>query len=223
MSLRAPNAAVEAFADLVAGVHRGGAHFVDLQVWAEALESALEAGGRPPSEACGMLAGVLDDCAFDLVIDRHALGAPFPTTFPSPNLAAGLTVRERLEMCKRLLGRGPVLAEQIVWLAYENARLDPWLIEFNNLVFFDGPALLGAREVVAAGTGIPVRDKIPAELLHPKTQTNFRWSDCKHWVAGRITLPGGSLCASGADSQGLRRCARHTGELQRLSCAVATP
>jgi len=102
-----PHAAVEAFADLVAGVHRGGAHFVDLQLLAEALESALEAGGRPPAEACGMLAGVLDDCAFDLVIARHALGEPLPTTLPSPNLTAGLTVRERLEMCKRLLERGP--------------------------------------------------------------------------------------------------------------------
>ena len=43
--------------------------------------------------------------------------------------------------------------------------------------------------MVAAGTGTPVRDKIPAELLQPNTQTNFRWPDCKHWVVGRITLP----------------------------------
>jgi len=57
------------------------------------------------------------------------------------------------------------------------------------LLFFDGPALLGALEAVAAGMDIPARDKIPAELLQPNTQTNFRWPDCKHWVAGRITLP----------------------------------
>lgn len=190
-------ASVAAFDDLVAAVRDEAATTDVTAARLRALESTLAVTGRSLRNEGSMLAGVLDDAAFDIAVARWELdGMPMPSLSRQTRLdSAGVTPDERVALCHALLQRERTPGRQAVWVVYGHARIaaEGWRADFGPVTFHDGPAMLGLIDVVRDGTG-GQRDDLPEEIwlegeLNDPARRNLTWpNDVEHWVAVRVDL-----------------------------------
>lgn len=201
-ALGTTEAEVASFDDLIAAVMSPQTSSIQVDERMQALGAVLQLGGRALGNIASQLAGIFDNCAWDVTIVRHELaGLDLPTDLPAHDEDAGLTLDERVDLARQLIAHPTPAGHHVIWFAFDNARFDPWRYEVGSVTFFDGPALLGCfqsmRRDPAAGRvpGLVAEGRpfgLPAELLHPQTgeymREALRWPATKRWVAARVDL-----------------------------------
>ncbi|RBY74712.1 hypothetical protein DQ239_19155 [Blastococcus sp. TF02-09] len=190
-------ASVAAFDDLLAAVRDPAATTETVAARLRVLESALAMTGRSLRSEGSLLAGVLDDAAFDIAVARRKLdGTPLPAPSRQAKLdSAGLTPDERVALCHALLQQERTPGRQAIWVVYGRARLAAagWRVDFGPVTFYDGPAMLGLIDLVRDGTG-GRREDLPEEIwadpeLGDPARRDLTWpKDVERWVAVRVDL-----------------------------------
>lgn len=188
--------AVAAFDDVFTAVSSPLSSTTTIRHRMQVLTATLHAAERSLKVEGYTLAGVLDDAAHVITPIRHHLdGTPVPEGGHHWDDTSGLSVSDRLELCRRLLRKPPNPGSQVVWLAYGNARIRTgWKIPFGPVTFFDGPELLSSLNSAAEGPHPePGRSlsELPQELLadEDSASSKFRvWPTDEHWVAVRVEL-----------------------------------
>ena len=190
-------AIVAAFDDLLAAVRDAAVTTEATAARLRVLESALAITGRSLRSEGSLLAGVLDDAAFDIAVARYELDG---TALPSPSQqskldSAGLDAEERVGLCQALLQRERTPGRQAVWVVYGQARIaaEGWRVDLGPVTFYDGPAMLGLIDSVRAGVG-GQREDLPEEIwadpeLGDPAHRDLTWpNDVEQWVAVRVDL-----------------------------------
>ncbi len=190
-------AAIEAFDDLLGSVRDPASTTDTLTARLRAFEATLTATGRSLRTESSLLAGVLDNSAFDIAIARHQLdNTPMPAAMrPSLEDSAEVSADDRVALCHKLLAHERSPGRQAVWVTYGNARLASggWRVDFGPVTFFDGPAMLGLIDFVRSGIGGRQAD-LPDEIwgdgeLSDPARRDLTWpKDVAQWVAVRVDL-----------------------------------
>jgi hypothetical protein len=158
------------------------------------LTEVLEISDRASAEICRILGGILDDQALEISIARHSLDGTPRAKVDKPDDFAGLAEEGRLELSRRFLLRPAQEGHHVVWVAYDDARVDAdgsWRQRVGMVEFFDGPTLVEAL----TDAGPAVADApLPEELLTaigPGGRDVDLWPSLdrhRHWVAARVDL-----------------------------------
>ena len=77
--------------------------------------------------------GVIGDSRYVLLRVGHGDASQ---TDPLDNAPSGLTVDQRLALCREFVASDPPVGELSVWLAYGNARLETHAVEIGPVAFF---------------------------------------------------------------------------------------
>ncbi len=190
-------AVIEAFDDLLDSLRDPGSTSDTATARLRAFESTLAATGRSLRSESSLLAGVLDNSAFDIAVARHQLDdTPMPLAMrPSHRDSAEVSADDRVALCHELLAHERSPGRQAVWVTYGNARLasSGWRVDFGPVTFFDGPAMLGLIDSVRSGVG-GRREDLPDAIwgdgeLGDPARRDLTWpKDVEHWVAVRVDL-----------------------------------
>jgi hypothetical protein len=160
----------------------------------------LQLNDRPASQVCRLVGDIVCDGAFEIEIARHELyGTPIER-HARPDALAGLSIDDRLDLCRLYLQHLEQRGHHVVWLVYQDARLDPgpeWRRKVGPVEFFDGPTMLRAveepDEVFQTGP-------LPNELVEPRVEGGLNHSplwptseDLRWWIAARVDLGPGQF------------------------------
>lgn len=137
------------------------------------------------------LRDVLADNEFDIA---NALADLGDRDYPNPGefdlrKSAGLDIKDRLDICERLLQVTPPTANTIVWLCIMNASMPRVMLDCENgVVFYDREWIKG--NLLDGGTN---KDQLPAELLGSEErpgadQYDFPDAKGKRFIWVRIDL-----------------------------------
>jgi hypothetical protein len=185
-SIAAVNAA---FDDLVEACQCGSASWTTIKARRGAFRAALRASDRSPDRECRLLTDILDGGRFDLERVLCLLGDGGVPSFPPADHDAdgGLTNWERLKLCHRVLQADFLGHRYVVWIIYNNARVEPWQLQVGPVIFFDGPNLVQILKDVAEQDVPFLSAQLPSELLD-SPHWMPQWPDSGQWVAARIDL-----------------------------------
>lgn len=201
-------AALAAFDDLVAALRASDTHYDTVQDLLHVLDATLRFTERTLSSKTRLLAGVADNAAWDVAIARHDLDSgPLPDRDLDHDADAGLSLDERIALCRRIIAQQSSPGHHVVWVAYDRARMKSpsWQLAVGPVTFFDGPTLLRLFQTMdensRQGLGTPEAmtidgrpPELPDELLGEDAEElrrELNWpKDHEFWVAARINLGG---------------------------------
>jgi hypothetical protein len=191
IDLRDPAAAVAAFQDLADAVNSVASSHRAVEGLTSVLAAVLETAGRTLRSEGWTLTSVLQDSAFEIGWIRNELDAlPAPDKYDRS--VSGLSVEDRIALCRRLLGRVDQPGDHVIWLVYGDARVG-WRVDFGHITFFDGQELLQVLEhddltTWQDGSG----RKLPPELLEDRPRDgSWPAESLERWAAVRVDLGSG--------------------------------
>lgn len=189
-----PGTASAAFDDLLVVVQDPVSSPSTIARYISILTGVLALSDRGVAEVCHLVGGVVDDQAIEINYVRHVLDDTAIEDFERPDDLAGLTVDDRLELCRRYLQRPAEDGHHIVWIAYEHARVataTDWYERVGPVEFFDGPSMV---EGINNPTTVRGPERLPPELTIDREKSHLDreppWprGDVRWWVAARVDL-----------------------------------
>lgn len=143
---------------------RSGRTTWDKRIWAiDRLREACAQADRDATFLPLRMRGILNDSMIDVQEARgEPLGGPYNDARELARRKAGLTLDERLRLCRDVVARAPTRRDCVVWLIYANARLGTSApLAFENVTFFDGHLLTSLMQ------GESPDERLPIELRSP--------------------------------------------------------
>lgn len=152
-----------AWRDLVTAV-RTNTPFQEVRAQGRLLATLLHRSARDVERLCRQMAGVLRDQLVDVRRAQLRLGdiAVVEPLRDIVEASAGLSPRDRADLCLRLLAAAPVAAHHVVWHAFGRAGISRMVEEFGPVTFFNAEWLRG--NLTHDG---PFRSSLPAETTNP--------------------------------------------------------
>jgi hypothetical protein len=131
---------------------------------------------------------VMDDSFIEIHMSLHTLDErPLPPDWLEGKKPAGLSVDERLALCRRLLLRATEPGRHVVWLAFDNAKLvTPAQGAVGPITFYNGQGFL------KGAVGAEDKQELMA-ALRPNEQRRFAIDQPQsdNWVLVRVDLGNG--------------------------------
>ena len=193
-SLSDPRTSVAALEDLIATVRDPLSSYRLVTTRLAVFNDALELSDRASAEICHIIGGVLDDQALEISAARHSLDGTPAARSARLDEFAGLAEEQRLELCRRLLVRPAEEGHHVVWVAFNDARVNvdgAWRQRVGMLEFFDGPTLIETLNHSGSATsdaGLPDELQTPIRLGGHDVDVWPRPQEHARWVAARVDL-----------------------------------